>query len=88
VKATLHDELMREAGFAAQPEESPTQHRSAVRTWLRSAILILFVLSLLLAGMLEIFGVPRGFPRALVWVLVPFFVIGLVGDIVRIERKR
>ena len=95
MKATLHDELMREVGLAAEPEEAPLRHRRAV-AGLRSAIAILLVLSLLVWGLFEIFfaffGVPHGLPRALVWVLLPFAAIGFVGSlvlaVVRIERKR
>jgi membrane protein required for beta-lactamase induction len=92
VKATLHEELMRKAGFAAEGDEAPVRHRSAVRSWLRAAIAILFVASLLLWVLLSIVGLPKGLPPALVWVLLPFAAIGFVGDLVlglvRFERRR
>ncbi|HEX6700575.1 MAG TPA: hypothetical protein VF101_07575 [Gaiellaceae bacterium] len=92
MKATLHDELMREAGFGAEGDAAPVRHRSAARSWLRGAIAVLFLASLLLWILLSVVGLPKGLPHALVWVLLPFAAIGFVGslvlELVRFERRR
>jgi hypothetical protein len=82
MRATLHDELMRAAGFETEYHEALARRREARQARVRSTpVLVLraLILLLLVVFVLDVFGFVHLVPKPLAGVLT-FFSVGLLTD--------